>query len=473
MHVESTDESIATVSPMPQGERPAPTDLPAAPHAVVVDHAHVPVLYQPRTRKGVTIFAAGVAVVLLAIFLIVHYSNRANEAKLEDNVRREAAAAVLVDAVQVHRGDPQKLFTLPGDARAFYETVIFARISGYVREWLVDIGDQVKKGETLATIETPELDAQLAAARAKLSSAQSEVKVNESYVALAKSTYDRWWNSPKGVVSDQEREEKKAQYDSGKSKLAAALQQVNTNQEEVNSLLALTKFKEVSAPYDGVITARHTDIGDLVTAGSTTNTSPLFTISQSNLIRVFVDVPQQALPNIFVGMHAYATAQELGARKFHGFVDRMASSLDLHTRTMRVEVLVPNGIRICPADFFFHPPSPLHPGMYLQLTFVTDPTDPPLCIPAAALAFSPRGPQVAVIDGEGRVRFRPITIARDLGDLVEVESGLKEGETVALNIGSQVVEGQNVDAHLIDLSTAPVRVARSAGPSGAKAAPER
>ena len=149
-------------------------------------------------------------------------------------------------------------------------------------------------------------------------------------------------------------------------------------------LETLEGFKDVRAPFDGTITQRHIDIGDLVTAGSTTNTSPLFAVSQSNLMRVFVDVPQAALPSIHVNMAAYAKARELGDHKFRGTVDRMASSLDLHSRTMRVEVLVPNGISLYPADFFFHPPSLLHPGMYLQVTFQTNRTDPPLRIPPAA-----------------------------------------------------------------------------------------
>ena len=185
-------------------------------------------------------------------------------------------------ALRVRCADPNELFTSPAMPLPFIANATsMPCINGYVREWKVDIGDEVKAGDVLATIETPELDAQLRAANAKLKAAEAQVKVCEFDVGLATSIRDRYKNSPPGVVSLQEKEETQEKFDVfSKSKLAAAHEQVNIAREDVKGLTDMTNFKEVCAPYHGVITNRHaTDVGQLVTAGSTASTSPLYTIS--------------------------------------------------------------------------------------------------------------------------------------------------------------------------------------------------
>ena len=366
---------------------------------------------------------------------------------------------IAVDAVRIDRAAADKVLTLPGDTRSFYETTIFARTSGYLSKWYVDIGDRVKEGQVLATIETPELDDQLTESKARLAQLKAEANVSATSSQFAKVSFDRWEAAaPDGVVSAQERDQKKSELDQSVAKLEASRSAVNLGEAEVQRLQTLEKFKNVLAPFEGVITDRHIDIGALVTAGSTTNTTPLFTLSQFNQVRIFVDIPQPAAPGIHVGMQATATTRELGELVFNGVVDRTASSIDPRSRTLKVEVLVPN------------PDLVLLPGMYVQVTFKTSRRNPPLRIPAAALCFTTDGPRVALIDARGKVTFRPVTIERDLGYCVEIGSGLADGDWVALNVGSQVSEGERVEAHLVDAPLNPMplppRLHASTRPSG-------
>jgi multidrug efflux pump subunit AcrA (membrane-fusion protein) len=170
---------------------------------------------------------------------------------------------------------------LPGQTAAWFETTIYARVNGYVAKWLVDIGDHVKKGQVLATIETPELDAELSAARAQLRTSEAQVSAREAEAEFSKTTNERWRDSPKGVVSEQERESKKADYESANARLYAAEAQVALDKSKVEQYSALAQFKQVVAPFDGTITERKIDIGNLVTAGSASTTTPLYRMAQT------------------------------------------------------------------------------------------------------------------------------------------------------------------------------------------------
>ena len=203
------------------------------------------------------------------------------------------------------------------------------------------------------------------------------------------------------------------------------------DQADVNRLEALSEFKKVIAPFDGVITRRQIDIGDLVTAGSTSSTSPLYDIAQSDRIRVFVDVPQAASTQIHSGMRATATDREFPSRVFAGTVSRTSRSIDV-AKTLKVEVDIDN------QDLT------LLPGMYLEVNFKLESTVPTLRVPASALNFRSGGPEVAVVDGAGKVEFRRVKIARDMGEYVEVASGISSGDKVALNISNQIADGDHV-----------------------------
>jgi RND family efflux transporter MFP subunit len=326
---------------------------------------------------------------------------------------------------------PTQTLAVPGETRGWYSSPLYARVNGYVGKWIADIGDRVKKDQVLATIDTPELDAQLEAAQAQLKASEAEVKVKEADVEFAKTTYDRWQGSPRGVVSEQEREDKKARYAVAIAQLNAARARVALDQANVDRLSFLTSYKQVTAPYEGVITDRRVDIGDLVTAGSTTNTTPLYGIAQSEQIRVFVNVPQAASGDVGEGTPAEVTAGEYANRIFKGKVTRTSKSIDQRARTLRVEVDLANDDRA------------LLPGMYVQVAFHLKPTSF-VQVPASALLFRTGGPQVAVIGDTGTVKFKNVTIARDNGNFVELASGLSPGEKVALNISNQIADGDRV-----------------------------
>jgi RND family efflux transporter MFP subunit len=423
-------------------EPPAAAERPTAatPHAP--QEQRVPTGYKSSTWVGALVFVLVVAVALAVVYVRRHHAAGQNADELRAEVQRGVDEPVAVDVVHVQASPAQSILSLPGEARSFYETTIFARTSGYLNKWFVDIGDPVKEGQVLATIETPELDDQLVAANAKLQELQSEVHVAETAANFAKVSYDRWEAlTPGGAVSQQERDQKKAEMDSSNAKLEAAKAQVALGAADVKRLTTLTHFKNVIAPFDGTITQRHVDIGALVTAGSTTNTSPLFSISQADQIRVFVNVPQPAIPSMKVGMPVTATAREFPGRKFEGKLDRTASSVDPASKTLRVEVLVPNKSL------------ELLPGMYLQVSFANTRSNPPVRVPAGAVCFRAGGPQVAVVAADHRVSFKDITISRDLGDYVEVEQGiLSPDQEVALNVGSDVSDGDKVDPHVLELA---------------------
>lgn len=411
-----------------------PHDAHAAGHRD--EPSHVPIRSSPGTGRNIAVFALVLAVALCAAFAWRHHRRAVARLDLEGEAAGAADAPPPVDVVRVGYADRTDVLDLPGEARAWYESTIYARVSGYIGKWSADIGAKVTRGQILAEIQTPELDDQLRAAQARVASDKSLVAVAEANAVFARSANARWASSPKGVVSLQAQEEKKAEFLSASAKLKAAQSQVDLDQAEVNRLEDLANFKMVRAPYDGVITTRRIDIGDLVTAGSTTGNTPLYDVVQSDKIRVFVDVPQAASAQIVTGMPAVANAHEQGAHKFVGKVARTSESIDSAARTLKVEVDIDN------------PDLAIKPGMYLDVSFRTDTAHPPLRIPAGALAFRSAGPQAAVVDSSGVVHFRDVAIARDLGSYVEIASGVADGDLVALNISNQIADGDKVQTHV-------------------------
>jgi RND family efflux transporter MFP subunit len=385
------------------------------------------------TGRRLQITAVIVAVCLAVGFLVVHHMRGRAATELADTTRAEAAAPAAVVVVRAAHAPTMQALSLPGETAAWYESTIYARVNGYVAKWFVDIGDHVNKGQILATIETPELDAELGSAVAKLKAADAEVRVRQAQAAFAKTTYQRWRDSPRGVVSEQERESKKADFDSTVAQENAAAAEVNVDRSDVDRLTALARFKQVTAPYGGTIIERHIDIGNLVTAGSTTSTTSLYRLSRDDPMRVFVDVPQSVAADIAVGLDATVTANNLPDRQFHGTVARTAHSIDPSARTLRVEVDLPNK------------DSALVPGMYVQVAFQLKARGL-VEVPASAMMFRTRGPQVAIVDDKGVVRFHRVEIARDDGNVVELGAGVSPGDRVVLNISNQIADGDKVAA---------------------------
>jgi len=373
-----------------------------------------------------------VAAVLLLAFLIVYFARWHSERGLAHETQAEATSLPAVDVVVVRGGTAAGSLTLPGETAAWYESTIYARVSGYVAKWYVDIGDQVKSGQQLALIETPELDAELLAARSKLQVSQAQVKVKEAEAAFAASTYARWRDSPTGVVSEQEREDKKAGDASALAQLEAARAQVNSDQADVDRLQAFAQFKHVTAPYAGTIVERRIDIGNLVTAGSSSSTTSLYRIAQDDPIRVFVDIPQSAAADLMkVGVPATISTGDTSGHTIAAHVTRTSDAIDPKARTFRAELDIPN------------PDRRLVAGLYVQVGFKLQDSGMSQ-VPAAALLFSAGGPEVAVVGSDGSVRFQSVTIGRDDGDKVELSSGVADGDRLVLNISNQIVAGEKV-----------------------------
>jgi RND family efflux transporter MFP subunit len=380
----------------------------------------------------------GLAIFLAAGFVIVEVMHWRNASRLSDEAKQALTAAVPVEVV-IAKGTPQGApLTLPGETAAWFESVIYARVNGYVANFTSDIGDHVKKGQVLALIDTPELDAALAGAKARLEAGEAAVKLREAEANFAETTYARWRDSPKGVVSEQEREDKKAQNASAQANLAAARANANVYKTEVEGLTSTVQFKQVTAPYDGTITERRIDIGNLVSAGSSSSTTPLFRMSKADPIRIFVEVPQSAAGDLMKpGVAVDITSNDLAGRHFKGTISRTAEAMDPKSRTFRVEIDLAN------------PDLALLPGMYVQVAFAMA-NHGTVQVPAAAMLFRSDGPQVALVDAEQKVHFSKVSIARDDGGQLELQSGVKPDDKVVLNISSQVREGDQVKIAAVD-----------------------
>jgi RND family efflux transporter MFP subunit len=397
-----------------------------------------PTRYSPGTARRLFRLAVAVALALGIGFALVRHWKTASEAQLASATQQKGLEKPRVDVVTVGPPSATQVLVLPGETAAWYTSTIYARVNGYVDKWFVDIGDHVKKGEILATIDAPEVDAELNAAKARLKASEAQILVKQARLGFAKTTYERWKNSPKGVVSEQEREDKKAQNAEAAAELNAAQAKVGLDQAEVDRLAALEGFKKVTAPFEGTIIQRHIDLGNLVTAGSTASTTSLYQITQDDPIRIFVDAPQSTVAQLMqIGTPTTVTLDYLPNQRFEGTVTRTAEAVNPEARTLRVEIDIPN------------PNRTLVPGTYVDVSFKLK-SSGLIEVPAAALLFRTTGPQAAVVDEKGAVELRNVTISRDNGNVVEISSGLKEGDKVALNLSSRILAGQKVEANEID-----------------------
>ncbi len=400
--------------------------------------------FDPNTGRSLKKAALIFVIVLAAGFLAVRVDRFFKDRAVAEYSREAATAPRAVDTIEAKAVGTVQRFSLPGQAAAWHASTIYARVNGYVGKWFVDIGDHVHTGQALALIETPELDAELAGAQAQLKAAQAQVLLRKAQADFAKTSYDRWRDSPKGVVSEQEREEKHADYDSAIANLRAAEAEVTLDQARVNQYTALSQFKKVTAPFDGVITQRDIDIGNLVTAGSTSSTTPLYVMQQNDPMRIFVDVPQRAAADLMrdrVPVEIQTPGGE--GHVYPGTVTRTSDAINAQARTLRVEVDIPNAQQA------------LVPGMYVRVAFGLEPKGL-VQVPAAALIFRSGGPQVARVDRSGKINFRDVTIARDDGNVVELGSGVEAGDELALNVSSQIGDGDQVAVHRLEDAVSPM-----------------
>lgn len=332
----------------------------------------------------------------------------------------QEAAVPSVSLVSPSRPDKAQGLVLPGSVHAFNNAPIYARTNGYVRRWLVDIGDPVKAGQPLAILDTPEIDAQLAAARADYQTALA----NEQ---LARSTAARWQSLlARDAVSRQEADEKQGDFAAKKAITSASL-------ANVQRLEALSGFGQIRAPFAGVVTSRSAQIGALVSAGSA-GAQPLFTVSDVHRIRVYVRVPQAYSAGLKAGQHASMELPEYPGRSFDLVLTRTAGAVDAQSGTVLVELQAAN------ADHA------LKPGAYAQVSFAGIDQGAHFRVPATALIFRDTGMQVAMVGPDDKVVMRTIQVGRDEGKSVEVLSGLTGKERLIDNPPDSLEAGDTVRA---------------------------
>jgi RND family efflux transporter MFP subunit len=431
---------------------PRPGDVAADRHATTAPRSDpaaagrdASTTFDPNTGRRLKKAAIIFAVVLVVAFIAVRVDRFFKDRGIANATEQSSTAPHLVDTIRAAPVDAVQHLSLPGQTAAWHSSTIYARVNGYVGKWFVDIGDHVHKGQVMALIETPDLDAQLAGSRAQLQAAQAQVLVRKAQAEFSKSTYERWRDSPKGVVSEQEREEKHSDYDSAEANLKSAEADVTLDEARVNQYVSMSEFKQVTAPYDGVVSQRDIDIGNLVTAGSTSSTTPLYVMTQNDPMRVFVDVPQSAAPDLMQGqIPVEVQVPGGGGRTYPGSVTRTSQSINQQARTLRVEVDIPNGQQT------------LVPGMYVKVGFGLQPKGL-VQVPAAALIFRASGPQVARVDKDNHISFRSVTIARDDGNAVELGSGVEPGDELALNVSAQIGDGELVQVNRAEQRAEPPR----------------
>ncbi len=343
---------------------------------------------------------------------------------------------------------------LPGTVQAWYETPIYARVNGYLKDWYFDYGAHVQKGDLLAEIDAPDLDAQLAAAEAKLNSARATVKVREAEKQFAETTYERWRDSPKGVVSVQEQEGKQADYNSAAARLNAATAEVAADQGEVDRLKALEEFKRITAPFDGVVTARETDIGALINAGSERNGPELFRVADIHKMRIYVQVPQQLSAGIRQGLVAELHLPQYPNKTFKATVATTSNAINLSARTLLVELHADN------------PDGLLQPGAYAGVDFELPSTPDVVRIPTSALIFRERGMEVATIGPDDKIELKPITLGRNLGTEVEVIRGLTLADRVVNSPPDSLAAGDTVHVAGEQPGASREKVGQKANPAG-------
>ncbi|GAC1664553.1 MAG: efflux RND transporter periplasmic adaptor subunit [Steroidobacteraceae bacterium] len=368
-------------------------------------------------KRARFIFAAMVALLLVgAIVVFVMRSFQASALAASTSMH---AKKYVTTATPKAGSDAQSL-TLPGTLLGVIESTVYARSNGYVLRWVKDIGSPVKKGELLAEIAAPEIDQELFQAI----SARAQAAAGAS---LAKSTADRWQAlRQKDAVTQQDLEERQSAYNQAAANLAAA-------DANVGRLQKLRGFNRVVAPFDGFITRRNVDVGDLVNAGNGGTGQALFAVAQVDPLRLYVYVPQMYAHQIKVGGPVTVNLAERVGQQFRGTIARTARAIDTATRTMQVEIAVPN------------PTGALIAGSYVEVELPIVSDSPALVVPTNVLLFRPEGTRVALVDATGRVHLASVKLGTDFGSSVEVLSGLDPNDRIVQNPADSLADGDVVD----------------------------
>jgi RND family efflux transporter MFP subunit len=408
--------------------------------------------YPPELRRGRppgSRVAVLVSLVLAVAIAALVTSGIRTRIKAASDVKQETLdlATPIVSTMHPKLGELKSEVVLPGNIQAYTDSPIYARASGYLKKWYVDIGGRVKEGQLLADIEAPELDQQVLQAKASLQQAEAALeqaratyqqgKTNEE---LARVTAERWKNLvARGAVSRQENDQYQAQYEAAvantealQKAIAAAESNVASSKANVSRLQQMQGFEQVVAPFDGVITGRNTDVGALINSGNGGAAQELFHMASTAKLRVYVNVPQIYSRSAVSGVTADLTLAEFPGRHFQGTLVRTAEAIDANTRTLLTEIAVDNSS------------GTLLPGAYAQVHLRLPSAAPSLIVPANALIFRSEGMQVAILRNGDQAALVPVTLGKDFGNEVEVTSGIEPTDQVITNPPDSLVSGSKV-----------------------------
>ena len=374
---------------------------------------------QPAIKPGLVRWALWPLGLLLLAGGTRAYVNAQHAQAVAQSTQAMALRSVLFVRPEMAKG--QRTVTLPATLKGQQEAALYARTNGYVKSWSKDIGDRVKRGEVLATLDTPEVDQDLAQARA--SAQQVQARLSLAQTSLARTENLRVGNA----VSQQELDERRAAHQSAQADLAA----VRAN---VQRLEALQRFSRITAPFDGVVVRRNVEVGALVASGSASTNRELYNLVKDDELRLSIAVPQSFMDGVKIGQEVKLKLIERPNAKLSGKVQRMAGGIDAATRSVQVEVAVDNR------------GGKLKPGAYVEVSLPLSGAQPTLLVPPTALQFRQDGPRVALITPEQTLRLQSVKLGRDLGKSVEVLEGLSAGQAVVLNPPDTIETGEKVRA---------------------------
>jgi membrane fusion protein, multidrug efflux system len=390
----------------------------------------------PVSRRKLGIFSI---VAVVAALMLVISGIRARE---DSSVKlREWTDNQAIPSVAVIYADPGALtatIDLPGRLEAYYRAPIFARVNGYLKSWSADIGARVKAGEVIAEIDAPDLDQQLLQARADLANQQASAKLSEVTLARRKTLI------ASNFVSMQEIDERTADLS---NKNAA----VNASQANVERLEALAGFKKITVPFDGIVTARSTDVGALINSGGGSG-PPMFVISDIKKLRVYVNVPQSYVPAVRIGAKAVISVPEYKDRTFDATIEASSQAVDVNSGTTQMQLALDNAA------------GALMPGGYANVRMSLQRDGVPLNIPASALVFDQSGLRVATVGPDDRVLFKTVKIARDLGRNIELASGVSLEDRIINAPPDGIVDGDQV--RVVSVKGRPTTVSEKQGEKG-------
>jgi RND family efflux transporter MFP subunit len=368
------------------------------------------------SRRGLAI--AGVSALIIGGVVVIFgiTTRKVADAKLQEWTEKQAVPVVATTPPDT-RGK-KTTFSLPGRLEAYVQAQMYARVTGYVKKWDVDIGTPVKAGQLLAEIDAPDLDQQIMQAEANLASAKANSILSDATLKRGQSLITSY------AISQQDLDQRAADASNKQGLVRAA-------QANLDRLRVLEQYKRIVAPFDGLVTARTTDIGALINVGAGGG-PPLFVVSETSKLRVYVNVPQNYVPNIPVGTKAQIAVPEYPGRTFPAIVAASAQSVDVASNTMRMQLVVDNSR------------NELMTGDFTNVTFDLPHPEIAINVPASALIFNESGLHVATVGGDGRIVLREVTISRDLGNEVEIGSGIAADDRVVINPPDGIASGDKV-----------------------------